>query len=425
MPVTPKLDDAPDARGADRRSLPDALRTLLWNAVVEGATDVHLHRIDGELRILHRIDGILHRKQQLSKQEGRQLINQLRSAAELTVTRTFVPEEGQIILRDGPDKWEFRATIVPIGRDISAHLRVLDVPAVVADLRELGLETTQEETIQAVVRGGSGLVLICGSTGTGKTTTLYSMASLLDSTHHAVYSIEDPVEFRLPYAQQIEVDERHGLSMYTGLRTILRMDPDMILVGEIRDRDSAIVAARAALSGKLVLATIHAQDAVGAIGALHFIGVPNYVIAGSLHLVVAQNLIRRVCPACAQTRGPHESETLPFADYGMAIPTTLPQAVGCPQCHGYGYQGRTGVFEILSMDADMAKMIVSGVQRSDLLAHLHGEKHPSLIEHGLSKAAQGLTTMEELYRACGPLCKDKRDQRHGCALPVRLAWQCP
>ena len=196
----------------------------------------------------------------------------------------------------------------------------------------------------------------------------------MDAASSAVYSIEDPVEFRLCYAQQIEVDERHGLTMYAGLRTILRMDPDMILVGEIRDRDSAIVAARAALSGRLVLATIHAQDAMGAIQALHYLGVPNYVIAGSLRLSIAQSLVRRLCRQCAKSRSPYEKEMLPFRDCGMAVPETVFQAAGCDKCHGHGYRGRMGVFETVVMEPDLATRRRTAPGKSNLRSTLRGRQ---------------------------------------------------
>lgn len=226
-----------------------------------------------------------------------------------------------------------------------------------------------------------------------------------------MYSIEDPVEFRLRDAQQIEVDERHGLTMYGGLRTILRMDPDLILVGEIRDRDSAIVAARAALSGRLAVATIHAQDAVGAIEALHYMGVPNYVIAGSLRLVIAQSLVRRLRRACSQPRSPLEGEDFPFGDYGVTAPETLLRAVGCTKCYGCGYRSRVGVFETIIMDPDLARLVGTGAQRRELLGYLRERQQTTLIKDGLNKVAQGITTMEELYRVCGPLRKEIREQQ--------------
>lgn len=191
---------------------PDPLRTLLWNAVLEGATDVHLNPTERGLRVLYRTDGILHVRQRLSDEEGRQIVNQVHGAAELKATRIVVPEEGQIILRDGLKEWDFRVTIVPVGREISAHLRILDMPEAFSDLTQLGFGQEDQDAIRDIVQSLSGLLLIGGSTGTAKTTTLYSIASLLDTNCSSVYSIEDPVEFRLHDAQHSSGAYHHAYS---------------------------------------------------------------------------------------------------------------------------------------------------------------------------------------------------------------------
>jgi len=215
------------------------------------------------------------------------------------------------------------------------------------------------------------------------------------------YTIEDPVEFRLPFAQQIEVDETHGLTMYEGLRTILRMDPDLILVGEIRDRDSAIVASRAALSGRLVLATIHGQDAAGAVDALHYLGVPYYIIGSSVRLLVAQNLVRRLCPHCAQGREPYDEEQEIFERFGVEVPEMVNEAVGCDQCSSYGYSGRIGIFEIVRIDAEIRQLITSGTHQDILHDRLRQLGIGTIVRDGLAKVAQGVTTADELFRVCG------------------------
>jgi type II secretory ATPase GspE/PulE/Tfp pilus assembly ATPase PilB-like protein len=246
----------------------------------------------------------------------------------------------------------------------------------------------------------NGLILVTGATGSGKTTTMYCLASLMDLSTTTTYSIEDPVEFRLPYVQQIEVDEQHGLTMYEGLRTILRMDPDLILVGEIRDESSAVVAARAALSGRLVIATIHAQDAAGAVDALHYLGVPYHVIGSSLRLVIAQNLVRQLCPSCGQSVAVGEEDRELFVQANMEVPDHLLQAGGCPECYSYGYKGRTGVFEVAAVDDEVATFIRSGAHHRELTDCLRKKGTRSVAQDGLEKAAMGVTSMEELRRVC-------------------------
>ncbi|MBM4026137.1 MAG: hypothetical protein FJ280_12130 [Planctomycetes bacterium] len=401
-------------------SFPDPLKTLIWNAVLEKATDVHLHSVADGLRVLHRVDGMIHPKLLLPPAEGRKLLNQLKSAAGLTIVRSFSPLEGQLVWPDEDMRWEIRVTLTPVRDRESAHLRLLSVPRDEWDMAGLGFCPADQEKVSSVVRSPNGLVLITGATGSGKTTTMYCLASLLDLRTTTTYSIEDPVEFKIPYIQQIEVDEYHGLTMHEGLRTILRMDPDLILIGEIRDGDSALVAARAALSGRLVLATIHAQDAAGAIDALHYLGVPYHIIGSSLQLVIAQNLVRRLCPECAQPREPGEAERELYAGFGLAAPEHLwdcgPQNPGredatcdiapvpatiCPECHAYGYQGRTGIFEVAAMDDEMTTLIRSGADHQQLLSCLRRRGTRPMMQDGLEKAAAGVTSLDELTRVCG------------------------
>ncbi len=380
---------------------PDPLKTLIWNAVLEKATDVHLHSVPEGLRVLHRVDGMIHPKRVLPRVEGRKLLNQLKSAAGLTIVRSFAPIEGQIVWPDEDMRWEIRVTLTPVRDRESAHLRLLSVPRDEWDMSGLGLSITDQDKVSSIVHSPNGLVLITGATGSGKTTTMYSLASLMDLRTTTTYSIEDPVEFKIPYIQQIEVDERHGLTMHEGLRTILRMDPDLILIGEIRDADSALVAARAALSGRLVLATIHAQDAAGAIDSLHYLGVPYHVIGSSLRLVIAQNLIRCLCPNCTGSRETSDQERELFTQNRMEPPENLAQTIGCPECHGYGYQGRTGAFEVATMDDQMATLIRSGADHQQLLTCLRQQGTRSMFQDGLEKAAAGVTSIEEITRICG------------------------
>jgi type II secretory ATPase GspE/PulE/Tfp pilus assembly ATPase PilB-like protein len=399
--------------GKDASSFPDPLKSLIWNAVLEKATDIHLHSVAEGLRVLHRVDGIIHPKLVLPAAEGRKLLNQLKSAAGLTIVRSFAPLEGQLVWPDEDMRWEIRVTLTPVRDRESAHLRLLSVPRDEWEMSGLGFSPADQEKISSVVHAPNGLVLITGATGSGKTTTMYCLASLMDLRTTTTYSIEDPVEFKIPYIQQIEVDEYHGLTMHEGLRTILRMDPDLILVGEIRDGDSALVAARAALSGRLVLATIHAQDAAGAIDSLHYLGVPYHIISSSLRLVIAQNLVRRLCPKCSRPREPQNQEKQFFAQHQMEPPENLwergskstdedkPRSCGCPECHGYGYKGRTGIFEVAALEEETTTLIRTGAHHQQFLDCLRNRGTRSMIQDGLEKVAAGMTSLDELMRICG------------------------
>ena len=380
---------------------PDPLNAFVWNAIIDRATDVHLHCVEKGVRVLHRVDGTIHPKVLLSPTEGKRLLNQLKSAACLNVTRSFAPLEGQINWVDEDQTWEIRVTLTPVRHRESAHLRLLSVPRGQWDISNLGFLRRDQEKVVNAVDSLSGLILVTGPTGSGKTTTMYSLASLMDLRTTTAFSIEDPVEFRLPYAQQIDVDERHGLTMHEGLRTILRMDPDLILIGEIRDRDSAIVAARAALSGRLVLATIHAHDTVGAVDALHYLGVPHHIIGSSVRLIIAQNLMRQLCGECAQPRELDETERELFSKYGHEMPESLLHPGSCAECNWYGYKGRTGTFEVATIDDEVGTLISAGARRQELAECLHNKGMRPMIHDGLEKVAKGVTAMEELFRIAG------------------------
>ena len=380
---------------------PDPFNSILWNAVYENATDIHINRVEDGMLVLYRVDGMNHEKKHLSESEGRQLINQIKSASGLNSVKSFVPQEAQLKFPDDLLQRDIRVTIVPTGKGYeSAHLRILSFPQEACDISKMGFTEKDIETVSSTVNSMGGLILISGVSGSGKTSTMYSFASLTDLRNKIAFSIEDPVEFNLPFAQQLEVDERHGFTMYEGLQTILRMDPDLVLVGEIRDSDSAIVAARAALSGRLVLATIHATDAAGTVDALHYLGVPHYVLGGSLKLIVAQSLLRKLCPSCVQERPATNEEKELFKKCGLEIPEKLYSATGCKKCGQYGYRGLTAIFEMAKIDTDSSHLISEGVHQRQLRGYFRKIGIQSMLADGLKKVAQGVTSIEELFRVC-------------------------
>ena len=401
--VIEKFADRDNETGSEQRDsvYPDTLNTFIWNAVIERATDVHLHCVKDGVRVLYRVDGIVHPRIVLSHAEGHKLLNQLKGAAGLDAVRSFCPKEGQIVWSHQDVKCDIRVTVTPVQERESAHLRLLSMDTERWDVSQLGLSDRDRQRISDSLYGHSGLVLITGGTGSGKTTSMYSLAATMELDASTTYSIEDPVEFKLPFAQQIEVDERHGLTMHEGLRTILRMDPDLIMVGEIRDRDSAVVAARAALSGKLVLATIHAQSAAGAVDSLHYLGVPHHIIGSSLRMVMAQTLVRRLCPSCSQQRGLSPEEKDLFDRFDIAAPEQMHVAQGCPTCNSYGYRGRIGLFEVAPLEESLRSVISQGAHHHDIALQMEQQGIRSLIHDGLGKVADGITSLDELYRVFG------------------------
>jgi type II secretory ATPase GspE/PulE/Tfp pilus assembly ATPase PilB-like protein len=319
----------------------------------------------------------------------------------MNATKSFMPQEGQIKWPDEDMRRDIRVTIVPAGRKAeSAHLRILSFPKEAWKISSLGFSEKDLQDITTSINSLGGLVLISGVTGSGKTSTMYSFASLMDLRTNIAFSIEDPIEFDLPYAQQLEVDERHGLTMFEGLQTILRTDPDLVLIGEVRDKDSAVVAARAALSGRLVLATIHARDAASTVDSLHYLGVPYHIIGGSIKLIVSQNLMRTLCPSCAEERMPTAEEKALFKSSGLDVPKKIYNAAGCEDCEFYGYKGRIAIFEVAIINPDTAHLIADGIHQKQLRDHFRKNSINSMLVDGLRKVADGLTSMDELYRVC-------------------------
>jgi len=380
---------------------PEPLNSVILNALFENATDIYINAVPNGHVLLFRVDGILHKKTLIPRGEGRRLLNQIKAEANIGVIHLLAAAEGDIHFRESNTQRQIRVTMIPVGGGESAHLRFLSLPEQQWNMDTLGFSEQDKGTISDTLASLNGLVLVTGITGSGKTTTMYSIASLQDMQQLAAYSIEDPVEFDLPYAQQMEVNERQGLSMHEGLRTILRMNPDLIMIGEIRDKDSAIVATRAALSGRLVLATIHAQDAAGAVDALHYLGVPYYIIGGSLRLVIAQNLVRKLCDSCKQENELCGDERELFLKNEIEPPEKLFAAIGCEGCNGYGYKGQIGIFETARISPDIAQKIASGIHQEQLREYFRNNRVNTIIADALNKVKEGITSIQEIYRVTG------------------------
>jgi len=259
----------------------------------------------------------------------------------------------------------------------------------------------QLATVRGVMQWPHGLVLVAGPTGSGKTTTLYALTELEDLRHLIAASIEDPIEFDLPYVRQLEVDDKRGVTMREGLRTLLRMDADLLMVGEIRDGESAIVAAQAALAGRLVLATIHARDTASAISAMRHLGVPPYVLASSLRMVIAQTLVRKLCGECTEAHSPRDAERRLFEQARLPVPDTVRVAEGCSPCGQTGFKGRTGVFQVAVFDESHGAWLADGPPEHEVRERLVQEGTQSLYSEILQRAADGTISLSEAARVAG------------------------
>ncbi|MCF7958526.1 MAG: Flp pilus assembly complex ATPase component TadA, partial [Phycisphaerae bacterium] len=288
----------------------------------------------------------------------------------------------------------------PTGNSEAIHLRVMTVPEKLNDVTQLGFSAKHMDICQETMRTPSGLILVTGATGAGKSSTLYGLASMLDLETKVGMTIEDPIEYNMPFLRQLQVDTAHGLTMNEGLRTILRMDPDVILIGEIRDEQSAMTAARAAMAGRLVIATLHATDAAGAVDALQYLSVPSYVIGSTLRLVIAQSLVRRLCMGCSQVRTLTEQEEELYERFDLIEPEHIFDPVGCPECSSYGYEGRLGIFEMAQVTPYIAEQISAGASKHQIHDLFRDNGTKSLVSDALTKVAYGATSMQEVYQAC-------------------------
>lgn len=407
----------PDDRTRMNSAIQPPLADLIERAVNEEATDIHVDMWGQQAVLRFRVDGAIQDKGAISYEESRRLINQIKVAANMDLAFVTTRQESHFRWHSQDRCRDIRATVVATApRHEAAHLRLLTLPEQWRDVHNLGLSDRQYHLIEKVLRQPRGLVLIAGPTGSGKTTTLYSLTGLTDLRGQIAVSIEDPAEFDLPYVRQLEINERRGFSMQEGLLTILRIDPDIVLVGEIRDAASAAIAARAALAGRLVMATIHARDAATAIRAMRYLSVPDYVLGSALRLVIAQDLVRKLCPHCAQQRPATGYECRLFDSVEMPVPDTLYDPTGCDHCFHHGYRGRTGVFQVAAIDEELGHWLAVGQPVQSLRDRLAQLGARSLLSRGLEKAAQGITSVQEL----APLFDETLDQA-GPVLPTEEA----
>lgn len=389
----------PDGPPSD---VPALLAGILADALGQGATDIHVDTWAEHAAVRFRVDGVIREREPLEPEQARRLLNQLKIAASLDLEATRRPQEGQFRWRDGERSCNIRVTLIPEAPcNESAHLRVLTRPEDWRHMEHLGLLPAQLEAVRRVMQWSHGLVLIAGPTGSGKTTTLYALTDLEDLHGQVAASIEDPIEFDLPLVRQLEVDEKRGITMKQGLRTLLRMDADVLMIGEIRDADSAIVAARAAFAGRLVLATIHARDAAAAVAAMRYLGVPAYVLASSLRMVLAQNLVRKLCAHCAEVRPLSAAERRRYEQAGLPVPETVHVEKGCVHCGHTGFRGRTGTFQVGVLDASHSEWLAGDPPEHAIRERLGREGMLPLSSEVLQRVASGVTSPHEAARVVG------------------------
>jgi type IV pilus assembly protein PilB len=372
---------------------------MLLFAISNGVSDIHIHPEEKILRIRMRRDGILDEGILVPREIQNAITARLKILGDMDITETRLPQAGRYNFDAGAKPVDFRFSSLPTAFGESIVLRILDRSSLNLDLNTLGFQPTVEREFLNLLERPHGVILVTGPTGSGKTTTLYAALSKLRGDQKSIFTLEDPIEFHIPLVRQTQVSEKIGLTFAAGLRTLLRQDPDIILVGETRDQETAELMVRAALTGHLVLSTLHTNDALGAIPRLIDLGIPPYMLPACLLGLQSQRLVRVLCPSC---REPHPNAEEMLGTVEAPLPEgcepKLWKAVGCDKCKRSGYRGRTCIVEYVPMDDDFYTQILKG---NDPIAfrRIAAEKgHYNMFQDGLIKATQGVTTLEEIYR---------------------------
>ena len=370
---------------------------LLSNAVTHKASDIHIDPQEKKLVVRYRVDGVLRLEKVLPKNMQNVLIARIKIMAKLDITEHRIPQDGRIKVNLGHHPVDLRVSTLPTIFGEKIVLRILDLGNKLNDLKQLGFNKLNLQRFESMISRPNGIVLITGPTGSGKSSTLYAALNQLNTEEVNVITIEDPVEFQLEGVNQIQVNSNVGMTFATGLRSILRQDPNVIMVGEIRDKDTVEVAIRASLTGHLVLSTIHTNDSLGTITRLIDMGVEPFLVASSLSGIMAQRLVRKVCRDCAEKHDPSKPEMEIFAKRGMKI-ESISRGRGCTSCNMTGYKGRIALQEILVINDEMRKLIMNGEPLNKLREVAVKYKTIFLMDDGLLKVKQGLTTTEEILR---------------------------
>ena len=383
-------DDAPIIR---------FLNAIFFEAVQEGASDIHIEPYEDSLVVRFRLDGALQERITTKSTLTSLLISRVKVMARLDIAEKRVPQDGRIMLRLGARKVDLRVSTMPTAYGERVVMRLLDKKQSRLNLEVLGMPSATLDIFRAAVGSPNGIVLVTGPTGSGKTTTLYGAMGELDKAAQNIMTVEDPLEYYMHGISQTQINQRAGLTFARGLRAILRQDPDIVMIGEIRDGETAQIAVQASLTGHLVLSTLHTNSAVGAVTRLKDMGVEPYLLASSLQAMLAQRLLRRLCPHCKESHKPTNADLdllhahLPDAKVGI-----LYEAKGCKKCHGLGFSGRQGVFEMVRVDDGLRSLITMGASEQDMANHAFENGSVSLAQAAFSTVLSGVTSLKEAIR---------------------------
>lgn len=408
--IDQETDDMDLTEAAEGASIIRFVNQVLTEAIELRATDVHFEPYEDELRVRYRIDGVL---QEAAIPPGvRQfqaaIVSRLKILSRLDIAEKRLPQDGRIKIKIAEHEIDVRVSVIPMLHGEAVVLRLLNRSAVLLGLERLGMSDEDSSVFERILGLPHGIILVTGPTGSGKTTTLYAALSRINNVERKIVTIEDPIEYHLRGINQIQVSRKAGLTFARGLRSILRHDPDVILVGEIRDLETAEIAVQASLTGHLVFSTLHTNDAPGALTRLVDMGIEPYLVASSLEAVIAQRLVRLICLDCKEEYSPKDIKTLRVA-FGSNLPDVLYRGRGCRKCQGTGYLGRTGIFEMMIVTENIRSLILEGGSAHKVRNLAMEQSMKSLRDDGCRYLLQGLTTVEEILR----ITKDERLSGNG------------
>jgi len=372
------------------------INALLTEAVKVSASDIHIETFEKRLVVRFRVDGVLREMVQPKRALAPLLVSRIKVMAKLDIAEKRVPQDGRISLRVAGREVDIRVSTIPSSNGERVVLRLLDKQASRLDIEALDMTDRDISTLRELLQHPHGIILVTGPTGSGKTTTLYAGLSQLNDKSRNILTIEDPIEYNLEGIGQTQVNTKADMTFARGLRAILRQDPDVVMIGEIRDLETAEIAVQASLTGHLVLSTLHTNNAIGAITRLHDMGVEPFLLSSSLIGVIAQRLVRVLCPDCKQAHDPDpaERDKLHLRDDEKV---SIYRPTGCEQCNQTGYRGRTGIFELVMIDDTLRTLIHNCAAESELIKHAR-QHSPSIRTDGRSRVLAGVTSLEELLR---------------------------
>jgi len=371
------------------------VNVVLTQALRRLASDIHIEPYEKEIKVRFRIDGILYEIFSLPKRFQAHIVSRLKVMANLDIAEKRLPQDGRIKIKVANKTVDIRISVIPMAYGERIVLRLLDKSISILGLAEMGMAQKRLEIFEKLINKNTGILLVTGPTGSGKTTTLYAALNRINSMEKNIITIEDPIEYELKGVGQIQVNPKTELTFARGLRSVLRHDPDIIMVGEIRDLETVEIAIQASLTGHLVFSTLHTNDATGALTRLVDMGVEPFLIASSLLAVLAQRLVRRICPDCKEPFHPEEAT---LEELGLPKDQVFYHGRGCEACMQSGYRGRSGIFELLVMDNDTRHLLTSGADSVKMKDMAVRNGMATLFEDGLLKVKTGLTTLNEVLR---------------------------